>query len=109
DRAGPKVELAVSAGVWCAVALLGGAGAVLRFAVDWLVSLRLGFRFPLWVLPGNLSGAFLLALREPRVQSQRRLPARAAGRTLSARSRLPTGRHRRPRLLHDVLGLDARH
>jgi CrcB protein len=52
----------VSVGLWCAVALLGGAGAVLRFAVDWLVSLRAGFRFPYGILVVNVSGAFLLGL-----------------------------------------------
>jgi fluoride exporter len=50
----------MSAGTWIAVALLGGVGAVVRFAVDWLVSLRLGFRFPFGILVVNLSGAFLL-------------------------------------------------
>jgi CrcB protein len=48
--------------VWCGVALLGGVGAVLRFSVDWVVSLRLGFRFPYGILVVNVSGAFLLGL-----------------------------------------------
>jgi fluoride exporter len=52
----------VSPGTWIAVALLGGLGAVARFSVDWLVSLRLGFRFPFGTLAVNLSGAFLLGL-----------------------------------------------
>ncbi len=52
----------MSLGVWIGIAALGGVGAVLRFAVDWLVSLRLGFRFPYGILAVNLSGAFLLGL-----------------------------------------------
>lgn len=47
---------------WVAVVLLGGVGASARFAVDWLVSLRLGFHFPYGTLVVNLSGAFLLGL-----------------------------------------------
>jgi CrcB protein len=35
---------------------------VLRFSVDWLISLRFGFRFPYGILVVNLSGAFLLGL-----------------------------------------------
>ena len=49
-------------GVWIGVAVLGGVGAVLRFSVDWLVSLRAGFRFPYGILAVNVSGAFLLGL-----------------------------------------------
>jgi fluoride exporter len=52
----------MSLATWCAVAVLGGVGAVLRFSVDWVVSLRLGFRFPYGILAVNLSGAFLLGL-----------------------------------------------
>jgi CrcB protein len=52
----------VSIGVWIGVALLGGVGAVLRFAADWLVSLRLGFRFPYGIFAVNVSGAFFLGL-----------------------------------------------
>lgn len=52
----------MSLGTWIAVALLGGAGAVLRFAVDWAVSLRLGFGFPFGILAVNLSGSFLLGM-----------------------------------------------
>jgi fluoride exporter len=52
----------MSLGVWILVAVLGGLGAVLRFIVDWLVSLRLGFRFPFGILAVNLSGAFVLGL-----------------------------------------------
>lgn len=52
----------MSFSAWVALAMLGGAGAVARFAVDWLVSLRLGFRFPYGTLAVNLSGSFLLGL-----------------------------------------------
>jgi CrcB protein len=52
----------VSLALWAGVAILGGVGAVLRFTVDWLVSLRLGFRFPFGTLAVNLSGAFFLGL-----------------------------------------------
>jgi CrcB protein len=48
--------------VWCGAALLGGVGAVARFGVDWLVSLRLGFRFPYGILAVNVSGAFVLGV-----------------------------------------------
>jgi CrcB protein len=52
----------VSPLVWVAVALLGGAGAIGRFALDTLVSARFGRDFPLGTLAVNLSGAFLLGL-----------------------------------------------
>jgi CrcB protein len=52
----------MSIGVWIAVGVLGGLGAVMRFLVDWFVSLRLGFRFPFGILAVNLSGTFLLGL-----------------------------------------------
>lgn len=52
----------MSIGVWIGVALLGGIGAVLRFSVDWLVSLRIGFRFPYGILAVNISGAFVLGV-----------------------------------------------
>jgi CrcB protein len=52
----------VSIGVWIGVAVLGGVGAVLRFSVDWLVSLRAGFRFPYGILVVNVSGAFVLGV-----------------------------------------------
>jgi CrcB protein len=52
----------VSLALWAGVALLGGVGAVLRFSVDWLVSLRFGFRFPYGILVVNVSGAFLLGV-----------------------------------------------
>jgi CrcB protein len=52
----------MSLGLWIAVALLGGVGTVLRYTVDWLVSLRFGFGFPFGILAVNLSGSFLLGL-----------------------------------------------
>lgn len=48
--------------LWLAVAVLGGAGAVGRFALDSVVSSRLGRDFPLGTLVVNASGAFLLGL-----------------------------------------------
>jgi CrcB protein len=47
---------------WIGVALLGGVGAVARFAVDSAVSRRAGGAFPYGTLAVNLSGAFLLGL-----------------------------------------------
>jgi fluoride exporter len=44
------------------IALLGGAGAVARVAVDALVSARAGTGFPWGILAVNLSGAALLGL-----------------------------------------------
>lgn len=52
----------MSIGLWLGVALLGGVGAVARFSVDWLTSMRLGWHFPYGTLVVNLSGAFLLGL-----------------------------------------------
>ena len=52
----------MSLGLWCAVALLGGVGAVARFGVDWLASMRLGWHFPYGTLVVNVSGAFLLGV-----------------------------------------------
>lgn len=52
----------MSLALWAGVAALGGVGAVLRFGVDWLVSLRFGFRFPYGILAVNVSGAFLLGI-----------------------------------------------
>jgi CrcB protein len=48
--------------VWVGVALLGGAGAVARFAVGGAVAARAGSAFPWGTLAVNLSGAFLLGL-----------------------------------------------
>jgi CrcB protein len=46
--------------VWIGVALLGGAGAVARFAVDGAVSSRWDGRFPLGTFVVNISGSLLL-------------------------------------------------
>ena len=48
--------------LWLGVGVLGGAGALARFAVDGTVSDRAGGRFPLGTLVVNLSGAVLLGL-----------------------------------------------
>jgi len=48
--------------VWAGVGALGGAGAVLRFAVDVAVSRRAGGAFPAGTLAVNLSGAVVLGL-----------------------------------------------
>lgn len=48
--------------IWPGVVLIGGAGSVLRFLVDSLVSARAGGRFPLGTLVINLSGAAILGL-----------------------------------------------
>jgi fluoride exporter len=48
--------------LWLAVGVLGGAGAMARFAVDGVVSARAGGRLPLGTLAVNLSGAVLLGL-----------------------------------------------
>lgn len=45
-----------------AVGLLGGIGAVARFALDGAVARRVGSAFPFGTLAVNLSGAFLLGL-----------------------------------------------
>ena len=50
----------MSSWVWVAVVVIGGAGSVLRFAVDrWVVS-RSGQDFPFGTLVINLSGAVIL-------------------------------------------------
>jgi CrcB protein len=48
--------------VWVGVALLGGVGAVARFALDGAVSQRAGSGFPWGTLAVNTSGALLLGL-----------------------------------------------
>jgi CrcB protein len=50
----------VSAATWVGVALVGGAGAILRFLVDGRVSAVAGRTFPFGTLVVNLSGALLL-------------------------------------------------
>jgi fluoride exporter len=57
----------MSAPLLLLVALLGGAGACARFAVDTAITARTargarGARFPLGILAVNLSGAFLLGV-----------------------------------------------
>jgi fluoride exporter len=52
----------VSVAVWAGVAVLGGAGAVLRFVVDGAVAERYGGELPVGTLAVNVSGAFLLGL-----------------------------------------------
>jgi CrcB protein len=48
--------------VWVGVAVLGGVGALGRWALDGLVSTRWGRQFPLGTLAVNLTGAFTLGL-----------------------------------------------
>jgi fluoride exporter len=48
--------------VWVTVTLIGGAGSVLRFYVDGLVSSASGREFPYGTLVVNLSGAVVLGL-----------------------------------------------
>ena len=48
--------------VWVAVAVLGGVGALARFALDGAVSSRASAGFPAGTLAVNISGAFLLGL-----------------------------------------------
>lgn len=48
--------------LWLAVGVLGGAGAIARFAIDALVSANAGARFPLGTLLVNLSGALVLGV-----------------------------------------------
>ena len=52
----------MSAGVWVAVVLIGGAGSVLRFYVDGIVTSAIGRDFPYGTLAVNLSGAVILGL-----------------------------------------------
>jgi CrcB protein len=48
--------------VWAGVVLIGGAGSVLRFLVDGMVSRRTGRAFPYGTLVVNISGAIVLGL-----------------------------------------------
>lgn len=48
--------------VWSGVVLIGGAGSVLRFLVDGVVSSRTGRAFPYGTLVVNLTGALILGL-----------------------------------------------
>jgi CrcB protein len=52
----------MSAGVWVAVMLIGGAGSVLRFYVDGIVTSAIGRDFPYGTLAVNLTGAVILGL-----------------------------------------------
>jgi fluoride exporter len=52
----------VNVGLWCAVAAVGGCGAVARFLLDGAIGSRVGRPFPFGTLTINLSGAFLLGL-----------------------------------------------
>jgi CrcB protein len=52
----------MSAATWAGVAVLGGAGALLRFVVDGAVAERSDGELPVGTLAVNLSGAFLLGL-----------------------------------------------
>ncbi len=48
--------------VWVGVVLIGGAGSVLRYAVDGAIASRTGRTFPYGTLVVNLSGSVLLGL-----------------------------------------------
>jgi fluoride exporter len=48
--------------LWLSVGVLGGLGALARFAIDALVSANTGARFPLGTLLVNLSGALVLGV-----------------------------------------------
>ncbi|HEY7814052.1 MAG TPA: fluoride efflux transporter CrcB [Nakamurella sp.] len=48
--------------VWVGVVLIGGAGSVLRFLVDGMMSSRTGRAFPYGTLVVNISGAVVLGL-----------------------------------------------
>jgi len=52
----------MSALAWVAVVLIGGAGSVLRFYVDGIVTAAIGRGFPYGTLAVNLSGAAVLGL-----------------------------------------------
>lgn len=48
--------------LWCAVAAVGGCGALARFLLDATIGSRFGRTFPLGTLVVNLTGAFILGL-----------------------------------------------
>lgn len=50
------------AATWISLALVGGAGAVARFAVDSIVGRRAGTEFPLGTFVINMTGSFGLGL-----------------------------------------------
>jgi fluoride exporter len=52
----------VTIAVWAGVGLLGGLGAMVRFALDGAVQARVVGEFPLGTLSVNLSGAFCLGV-----------------------------------------------
>ena len=52
----------MSPAAWGGVAVLGGAGALLRFGLDSRIERRSASEFPLGTLAVNLSGAFVLGL-----------------------------------------------
>jgi CrcB protein len=52
----------MSALVWLGVALVGGAGALLRYRLDALVQTRLASALPIGTLTVNLAGSFCLGL-----------------------------------------------
>lgn len=52
----------MSAGLWLAVAGIGGAGALGRFLLDAVVSARSAGRFPVGTLAVNLTGSFVLGV-----------------------------------------------
>jgi CrcB protein len=52
----------VSAPVLLAVGLVGGLGAIARFALDGAVAARLGRQLPFGTLAVNVSGAFVLGI-----------------------------------------------
>src|SRR5690348_18370893 len=52
----------MSALVWAAVVVIGGAGSLLRFYVDGIVTAAIGRDFPYGTLAVNLSGAVVLGL-----------------------------------------------
>jgi len=52
----------MSAALWVGAGILGGAGALARFALDGAITRRGSGPFPLGILVVNLSGTFLLGV-----------------------------------------------